>query len=292
MVASPPMGRIAGALLCVGMLALMVVGISNCYSPPDPACGFLCNASNGFGCPVGYACSQASGVCVSNSAPAGMRCYADAAPAPEGIDGNATAPMVVSTTPANGDVNVSPSSPITIELTQVVEPVNMTTVQILDGATQIPYTSTFNGTALILTPDILLPGGHTIQVTLDGLTNTTSLHVPLASTSFSFTTRDNVAPVLALSAPLDLATAVPVTTTIVVTFSEPVAGVDINSFTVFQGVTQQAGSISVNAAADQWTFTPTASLPAASLITVTLTNAIHDLAANAFTPTMFTFTTQ
>jgi hypothetical protein len=292
MVASPPMGRIAGALLCVGMLALMMVGISNCYSPPDPACGFLCNAGNGFGCPDGYSCSHAAGVCVSSTAPAGMRCFADAAPTPEGIDGDATAPMIVTTTPANGDVNVEPSAPIAIQLTQVVEPINMTTVQILDGTTQIPYAFTFNGTTLIMTPEIFLPGGHTIEVTLDGLVNTTSLHVPLASTSFSFTTRDDVAPVLVLSAPLDLATAVPVTTTIVVTFSEPVAGVDVSSFTVFHGATQLAGTITVNANATQWTFTPTAALPAASQITVMLASAIHDLAANALTPTMFTFTTQ
>ena len=125
--------------------------------------------------------------------------------------GDATAPRIVSTTPADGAINVEPSTPIAIELTQVVEPINMTTVQILDGATPIPYAFTYNGTTLVLSPDIFLPGGHTIQVTLDGLVNTTALHVPLATTSFSFTTRDNVAPVLVLSDPLDHATAVPVT---------------------------------------------------------------------------------
>jgi hypothetical protein len=292
------MGRIAGALLCVGMLALAMVGIGNlsCYSAPNPACGFLCNSDNGFACPTEYTCSQAAGVCVSNSAPVGMHCYGDAAPAPEGIDGDPTAPQVVSTSPENGATLVEPGMPIEIQFSQpmAINTVNPNTVQLLDvnAGTPLSYTFTLNSTTLTLTPTLFFVGGDTIEVTLEGLTNATPLRVPLATTSFAFATRDDISPALVLSDPLDHSTAVPVTTTIVATFSEPVTGVDINSFVVFQGATQQAGTLGVNIDATQWTFTPTAALPAASVITVTLTTAIHDLSANPLTATQFSFTTQ
>ena len=294
MVASPPMGRIVGALLCVGMLALLgLTNISSCYSPPNPACGFLCNVGNGFSCPQDYSCSHAAGVCVSSTAPAGMRCYADAAPTPEGMDADPTPPTVIMTTPSNGDANVTRNLQIQVFFSQAIQNYDQSTVVLTDNGNTVPTALSFEQVTNILriTPVVELGGGSTIMVTLSGLTNAGPLHVPLAEYSFAFTTIDDSPPQLILSTPLDMATAVPVTSKIVIKFSEPVLHVDTTSFSVFQAATNQPGTI---ASTDNvtWTYTPTAALPAASLITVMLTAAITDLAGNPLTPTMFTFTTQ
>jgi Bacterial Ig-like domain len=290
------MGRIVGALLCVGMLALALFGISNvssCYSAPNPACGFLCNDENFFLCPEDYSCSRKSGVCVSNAAPTNMRCYADAAPTPEGIDADSRPPTVIMTAPANGDVGVARDQQIQVFFSQAIQNYSPTTVQVTDGTNPVAAATDFEQVTNILriTPVTPLTGGATIVVTLSGLTGTNLLHVPVADYSFAFTTIDDSPPLLILSTPLDMATNVPVGSTIAITFSEPVLHVNTTSFSVFQGATNQPGTV---ASADNttWTYTPTAALPNASPITVLLTAAITDVTGNALTPTMFTFTTQ
>lgn len=290
------MGRIVGALLCAGMVAIALFGISNvssCYSPPNPACGFLCNDQNSFACPEEYSCSRPAGVCISKSAPSDMRCYADAAPSPEGLDADATPPFIVMTLPSNGDTAVARDQQIQVVFSQAIEGYNQTTVEVNDGVNPIAIAVAFEQVTNLLriTPITNLPGGSTIVVTLSGLTGTNPLHVPVGAYSFAFTTIDDSPPQLTLSTPLDMATGIAVATTIVIKFSEPVLHVDTSSFSVFQAATSQPGTVS---SADNltWTFTPTAALPAASLITVLLAAAITDVAGNPLTPTMFTFTTQ
>ena len=82
-------------------------------------------------------------------------------------------------------------------------------------------------------------------------------------------------------------------TTIAVTFSEGVTGVGALSFTV-NANGAVAGSLRPSAGGLVWTFTPTAALPAATLVTVTLTNAITDTSGNALSgaPVTIQFTTQ
>jgi Bacterial Ig-like domain len=290
------MGRIVGALLCAGMLALALFGISNvssCYSAPNPACGFLCNDQNGFSCPEDYSCSHTAGVCVSNSAPADMRCYSDAAPSPEGIDADSRPPTVIMTAPSNGDIGVARDQQIQVFFSLPIQNYSPTTVQVTDGTNPVAAVTTFEQVTNILriTPVTELTGGATIVVTLSGLTGANPLHVPVADYSFAFTTIDDSPPQLILSAPLDMATAVPVTTTIVLTFSEPVLHVAAG-LAVEQGATDQPGSVVSNTDGTVWTFTPTASFAGASVITVLLNGSITDLTGNALTPTMFTFTTQ
>ncbi|MEO8843721.1 MAG: Ig-like domain-containing protein [Kofleriaceae bacterium] len=290
------MGRIVGALLCAGMVAIALLGLGNvssCYSAPNPACGFLCNDQNGFSCPEDYSCSHTAGVCVSKAAPTGMRCYADAAPAPEGLDADSTPPTVIMTGPGNGETGVARDVQIQVYFSLPIQNYTATTVQVTDGATPVATVLQFDQATNILriAPLTLLGGGSTITVALSGLTGGNPLHVPVAASSFSFSTIDDSPPQLILSTPLDMATGVPVGSTIVITFSEPVHYVDTTSFSVFQAATNQPGTIT---SADNltWTYTPTAALPAASLVTVMLTAAITDAAGNPLVPTMFTFTTQ
>ncbi len=281
------MGRLLGTLLCVGMLALAVVGIGNCYSPPSPACGFLCNAANGFACPESYTCSHTAGVCVSNNEPM-TRCYADASATSEGPDADRTSPMIDSTVPANGATNVAVDSTITISPNQPLVVPDNTAIQLLDGASSVAIVVGANGSDITITPVAPLAGGHTFTVKLDRLVGAVTM-APLQPSpyTFTFTTIDTEPPSVFSSTPAPNDANVPVTSTVVVTFTEPVQGVDATSFTI----NATAGTVAANADATVWTFTPTAALPAGTQLTVTLSSAITDRAANHLSPTTFSFTT-
>ena len=92
--------------------------------------------------------------------------------------------------------------------------------------------------------------------------------MPLAPYTFSFMTFDDEPPMLVSSTPLDTATMVPVGSTIVVVFSEPVPGVDTTQLHGRQGATGSPGRSPRTSTRRPYTFTPSAALPAASLITV------------------------
>lgn len=293
------MGRIAGALLCVGVLALCVFGTTNvsCYSAPTPACGFQCNAANAFQCPADYTCSMADGVCKLNSAPSGTRCPSDAPPDVAGPDADPTSPRVTDTNPDNGALDIPRSGEILAFFSRDVVAPDATNFIVTDNGVQQPGTYSYNPTTLTASfvPTGALPGGHVILVRLtNAIVAAGPLPSPLEPYTFSFTTFDDEPPMLASSTPLDTATMVPVSSTIVVVFSEKVTGVDVTSFTVAQGATGIAGTVSANADQMTYTFTPTAALPAASVITVTLSAAIKDVSpsANPLAPTTFSFTTQ
>ncbi|MFT3694619.1 MAG: Ig-like domain-containing protein [Kofleriaceae bacterium] len=269
------------------MLVLAVAGISNCYSPPNPACGFLCNASNSFACPEGFTCSHESGVCVSNSAPM-TKCYADASPTSEGPDADRRAPMITGTSPTNGATDVDINTSITISANQPLANITSQTVQITDGQTQIPYSTSATGNDLTLHPATPLTGGHVIVVTLNGVIGDTT-QSPLEMYTFSFTTIDTEPPQVFSSTPASGDTNIAITSTIAVTFTEPVSNVDATSFTVSGATT---ASITANADGTVWTFTPVALTPATTY-TVTLSSAITDRATtpNHLTATTFSFTT-
>lgn len=79
-------------------------------------------------------------------------------------------PEVASTDPADGDVNISPDTTITVTFT---EPVNVTTssfdLECPSGGAALPYTIGGDGTATItLTPDADLPSGTVCEVTVKG----------------------------------------------------------------------------------------------------------------------------
>ncbi|HET9988097.1 MAG TPA: Ig-like domain-containing protein [Kofleriaceae bacterium] len=293
------MGRIAGALLCLGVLAVFAFGSFNvsCYSPPTPSCGFQCNKANYFQCPAAYTCSRTDGVCKLNSAPASTQCPSDAPPDVPGLDADATNPTVTATDPMDGATNVPRTGAIRVAFSRDVIPPDSLNFIVDDGAVLQTGTYTYDPGTFTATyvPLGALEGGHVITVRLtSNIVGSNAARSPLTPYTFSYTTFDDEPPMLASSTPLDSATMVPVGSTIVVVFSEPVAGVDTTSLTVAQGATGLPGTVSANPDQKTYTFTPTAALPAASVITVTLSTGIHDLStsANPLAQTTFSFTTQ
>jgi hypothetical protein len=204
---------------------------------------------------------------------------------------------VTAASPGDGATNVPRSNAIAVTFSRDVVPPDGTNFLVTDNGVQQPGTYTYDaGTyTSTFTPQGGLGGGHVILVRLtSNVVLAGGLSSPLVPYTFSFMTFDDEPPMLVSSTPLDTATMVPVGSTIVVVFSEPVAGVDTTSFTVAQGATGITGTINANVDQKTYTFTPSAALPAASLITVTLSAAIKDLAAtpNLLAPTTFSFTTQ
>ncbi|MEO6772611.1 MAG: Ig-like domain-containing protein [Kofleriaceae bacterium] len=291
------MGRIAGALLCSGVFALCAFGgfEASCYAPPTPSCGFQCNAANRFQCPADYTCSTADGVCKLNGAPASTRCPNDAPPDVPGADADATGPKILTTVPGDGTLGFPRSGSVTVVFTRDVVPPDASDFIVTDNAVQQPGTYQYDPMTFTATfvPVPALEGGHVITVRLTStIVASGPLPAPLVPYTFSYLTLDDEPPMLATSTPLDTATMVAVGSTIVIVFSEPVMGVDTTSWTVAHGATGLAGTIVASGDQETYTFTPSAALPAASLITVTLSAAIHDLAANPLAPTTFSFTTQ
>lgn len=284
------MRRILGAaIVCTGVVVVCVLAFTSCYTIPSPDCGFVCGAMGA--CPANYTCASDS-ICHLNGTPATMTCASDAGN--DAADAQLVSPTVVSTTPTDGATNVGRGILITASFDQAMQPgsINPSTFTVSIGGANFPGVTnvTPDNMNASFMPDSPLPAGAVIQVTLTG--NVSSmLGAPLVPFSWSFTTIDDEPPTVVSSNPLDMATAVPDATTIVVTFSEPVTGVDTSSFAVAApGPTPIAGTIAASGAT--YTFTPTAALPAASLITVNLSAAIADLSGNALVPVSFSFTTQ
>ena len=116
---------------------------------------------------------------------------------------------------------------------------------------------------------------------------------PLVAESWSFTTgSDLVEPSVRTTQPVNNSTNVAVTAPIIVTFDEPVQNVTVTTFTVDQSGTPITGTIATSNGGRSYTFTPSAALPAATTITVTLTPGITDLAGNPLAAGIgFQFTT-
>jgi hypothetical protein len=197
--------------------------------------------------------------------------------------------------PDDGATNVSRTAAITATFSRDVVPPDVNDFLVMDGAVQLPGTYGYDSASKTASfvPSPPLPGGHTIAVTLTGAIRSAVGNSPIMQTSWSFTTIDDEPPQLALSNPLDSQTMVPIGSTIVMTFSEPVS-FPMTAIIVSSGATGISGNLT---SADNvtWTFTPTPlPLPAASTIDVVLSAAITDMAVppNALAPTQFSFMTQ
>jgi hypothetical protein len=102
-----------------------------------------------------------------------------------------------------------------------------------------------------------------------------------ANEVWTFTTADVVPPTVSLTVPSDTATGVAINGNITATFSEAMdpATIDATTFTLKQGSSPVAGTVSYSGTAA--TFDPTADLTASTTYTATVTTGARDLAGNA-----------
>lgn len=205
-------------------------------------------------------------------------------------------PKVVSTTPTAGATGVPLNSPITATFSENVNvPSGAFTVRDLNGAT-ITGTVSGSGATRTFTPSSTLQPSTTYTATLAStITDSSANTLFRGAYSWSFTTQspsDNTAPTVESTSPQNGATNVAIDIgAITATFSEPVQGIDENSFRVNDGDDNVGGSVSLSSDGLAATFSPTSDLQYSRTYTATLAATITDLANNALTATDWSFTT-
>lgn len=265
--------------------------------PGAAAFSLTCGAAHD---PVGFSLPSLSGstltVDPSGPLPEGQTCHltgdatqitdVDTVDPPDELAANVSAsftidaaPVVTSTTPADGTSGVATGSTLSVTFS---EPVNASAgafTLACDSADQ-PLGVTGDGTAAFtLTPLSTLPGTSACALTVhaSGISDVDAGDPPdhpAADTTVGFTTVD-AAPAVTAVSPADGATDVSRGTTIGVTFSEPVT-FDTGAF-LLECPTGTDIPLTVTPGGSSATLTPTASLPASTTCTLTVVaSKVHD----------------
>jgi methionine-rich copper-binding protein CopC len=123
--------------------------------------------------------------------------------------------------------------------------------------------------------------GTTATVTLGTAIQDLAGNALAAPFMFTFMTlSDTTAPTVTSTTPVANNPNTPLTSSVVITFSEPVTNVTTSTFIVDDG-SPVSGTLSSSSMGRTWTFTPTNQLAGMAMVTVTLSTGIRDLASNA-----------
>ena len=198
---------------------------------------------------------------------------------------------VASINPTMGLTSIPINTPITILFARPVDKttVNSASLSLVETSSATLVSGTFSfdfgDLAVIFRPDTYLKTNisYTLYIKRD---IKSSDGIPLDKPfSGSFTTAgsaDTVSPKVTVS-PSNGATEVPVNTLIVFGFSEPINPTMINfsTITVMNNGTPKSGNVTIGQNNIIATFTPTSSFSPGSLVTVTLSKKVTDMAGNA-----------
>jgi hypothetical protein len=209
-----------------------------------------------------------------------------------------TAPLVVTTTPANGATGVPINQILAATFNEAMNAATInTTTFTLTGAGGVAVAGTVSysatGSVATFTPNVALAFNTLYTATLtSGVTNTLGVR-PASNFVWSFTTA--VQPAVISTVPAAGATGVPVNQVLSATFSKPMNPATITNATFTlagPGGVAVAGTVAYTAAGSIATFTPTVALAFGALYTATITTGATDttgypLAANY----VWTFTT-
>lgn len=195
-----------------------------------------------------------------------------------------SAPYVVSTSPASSETSASVTAPITMTFSETVDPDSII-LTLTSGTSSLPGMLTANGAVVQFTPSGALSYSSSYTVTVyAGVKDSAGNVMPNAYT-WSFMTSANpdtsVPSVTAISPGKD-AINVPLTTTINVTFSEPMdpSSITANSFLLYNVDTLSYVSGTVTYSGTTAVFTPSAQLMAGKKYMATITTAVRDIAGN------------
>ena len=152
--------------------------------------------------------------------------------------------QLLSTSPANGDVGVPPTGPITRTYNRAVSPITSSSVAIQTSAgLPVAATYSFSGPSVIISPTQPLPDAATITVSTPGITDLSG--VRSAAGSFSFKTGvipDTTPPALVSAWPAPGTLIGLETATFILTFSKPVK-ITQDNFRVLQGAFPLASTV-------------------------------------------------
>ena len=210
-----------------------------------------------------------------------------------------TAPTVSRTSPANGITNVPVNTDIQIQFNEPVQGASLEGITMSQGSAPLQITRSLaaGNTLLTITPPALLAPGVAFTVTVAGVRDLAG-NVLASPVAIGFTTgagADLVRPSILSFVPAQGATAVAKTSTVVVTFSERMNPFTISPSQFYVIVNNtgvvHAGTFTVAANGLSATWTPTADMPANTLMRTYMTGAA-DLVGNVIVNgTSITFTT-
>jgi hypothetical protein len=213
--------------------------------------------------------------------------------------GDATAPTVVSVSPAAGATGVSATTTVQLTFSEAMATatINSANVILKNTATGavIPATVSYSGNVATITPSSALSGG--VQYT-DSVTTgvTDAAGNPLASPFTSKFTVESTPPSVLSISPPDGSINISTSPTIQVAFSEPMDQATINSATITLKNTATNALVTTTvvyiAGTSSATITPSGPLSNATNYTITVTTGVKDVAGNAMAaPVTAKFTT-
>jgi hypothetical protein len=205
-----------------------------------------------------------------------------------------TPPTITSTVSANGATGVALNAKVVAVFSEAMAPstINTTNFTVTQGATPVAGTVTYTGVTATFTPNTALALNTVYTATVSSaatdvagnkLSGNQAVFPAPGNYIWTFTTGatlDTSPPTITSTINADGATGVAVNTKVGAFFSEPMDPQTVNaqSFTLFQGATPIAGTISYSGVAA--TFAPTSPLAANTRYTATVTSAATDLAGN------------
>jgi hypothetical protein len=197
-----------------------------------------------------------------------------------------TTPLVVSTSPANGAINVLVAATVSATFSGAMAPatINGTTFTVTGpGTIAVAGTVTYAGGTATFTPTTDLSANTLLTATITtGATDVTG--GPLAS-NYVWNFMMGTAPLVIATNPARGATNVPLAQIITATFNQPMNATTINMSTVtLTGTGGAAVNGTVSYSGSAATFTPSAALTAGTVYTATITSGAQDLAGNALAP--------
>ena len=198
-----------------------------------------------------------------------------------GIAPDTIAPTVISTIPVNGKTGVPVNSSLSAVFSEGMRPLTNITFTLKQGLTPIAGTVSNSGVTAIFNPTAALAFNKVYTATITTGAKDLAGN-PLASDyTWSFTTGiapDTSAPTVISTIPIDGEKGVPVNSSLTATFSEGMRPLTNLTFTLKQGLTPIAGTVSNSGVTA--TFKPSVSLEFKTVYTATITTGAKDLAGN------------
>ena len=208
-------------------------------------------------------------------------------------------PTVTATSPANLALNVPINSKVTATFSAAMDPATLTTTTftVKQGATLVAGVVTLVGATntATFTPTAPLAPGLVYTATIT--TGAKDLNGTALAADFvwNFTTAPaSAAPTVTATSPANVGLNVPINSKVTATFSAAMdpASLTTTTFAVKQGGTSVAGAVTLDAATNTATFTPTAPLTFSLVYTSTISTGAKDLGGTALAANFtWTFTT-
>lgn len=207
------------------------------------------------------------------------------------------APKVVSVSPVNSATNTPINAKVIVTFSKAMNPATITTANITlkHGTVAVLGTLAYSGVTATFSPTSSLAAltAHTATVTT-GVKDTTGRALN-ATYTWTFTTGrvpDTTPPLVSFVSPVPGATATPINTKVLATFSKAMdpASISTATFTLSHGATATAGAVTFSGVTA--TFVPSSNLISSTSYTATITTGAKDSMGNALaTNFAWSFTT-